>query len=301
MIIHIFANKTNIGDWLSARGIQKLLNRSDIKECFCDEHFISETLNELSKATENDFVVIGGGGLFMDYFSPFWEGFLESVGNTPFCIWGVGFCHLKQKNSLASFSLLNEVVKRSKFTVFRDEFSRNYLSEGACSAVIPCPSIAFFEPQTKQGIGLLHINHSGIVGADVSEKIDFYGEAYAHSSDRPFEKTKNRIPSGNEKELNRILSLYQRSDVVISSALHGCIISVAMGKKIIAVSGDHKIDAFMASAGLTEWVLNYDQVDNLPHLLNKISTQKSTKEFVSSVTNENRMVAAKINNFLSTI
>jgi len=34
-----------------------------------------ETLARLSAVGPNDCIVIGGGGLFMDYFEPFWRGF----------------------------------------------------------------------------------------------------------------------------------------------------------------------------------------------------------------------------------
>ena len=40
MIHHVFANKSNIGDWLSAQGIQTLLHkycgREKVLEHFCD-------------------------------------------------------------------------------------------------------------------------------------------------------------------------------------------------------------------------------------------------------------------------
>ena len=63
MIYHVFAIRSNIGDWLSAKGIQKLLATGKITECLCDEPFVKEPLNILSGATEEDLIIIGGGGL----------------------------------------------------------------------------------------------------------------------------------------------------------------------------------------------------------------------------------------------
>ena len=74
MIHHVYANQSNVGDWLSARGIQSLLAPRAVTEHFCDEPFVPATLAALSKAGPEDFIVIGGGGLFMEYFGPFWEG-----------------------------------------------------------------------------------------------------------------------------------------------------------------------------------------------------------------------------------
>src|SRR5205823_8029379 len=74
-LYHVFANRSNAGDWLSARGIRSLLDAPAVTELLCDEPFVPETLERLSSAGPGDLIVIGGGGLFMDYFEPFWRGF----------------------------------------------------------------------------------------------------------------------------------------------------------------------------------------------------------------------------------
>ena len=40
MIHHVFANRSNIGDWLAARRIQHLLRPLTVKEHLCDEPFV---------------------------------------------------------------------------------------------------------------------------------------------------------------------------------------------------------------------------------------------------------------------
>src|SRR5688500_18355984 len=97
MIHHVYANRSNIGDWLSALGIQSLLGSRPVIEHLCDEPFVAETLAALSACTADDLIVIGGGGLFMDYFTPFWEGFRQIADKVPFCIWGTGYCDLKRE------------------------------------------------------------------------------------------------------------------------------------------------------------------------------------------------------------
>lgn len=63
MIVHVFATKSNIGDWLSARGIQQhLLDSFQIKELYCDSPCVDDTVKFLSGLSANDFVIIGGGG-----------------------------------------------------------------------------------------------------------------------------------------------------------------------------------------------------------------------------------------------
>ena len=50
MIHHVYANQSNVGDWLSARGIQSLLAPLTVTEHLCDEPFVPETLRKLAKA-----------------------------------------------------------------------------------------------------------------------------------------------------------------------------------------------------------------------------------------------------------
>ena len=40
--------------------------------------------------------------------------------------------------------------------------------------------------------------------------------------------------------------------MVLTSRLHGCIIALALGKKLLAISGDWKVESFMARAGLEQ-------------------------------------------------
>lgn len=298
MIIHIYANKSNIGDWLSALGIQSLLKYNNIKELFCDEPFLDKTFAELEKLSPDDVIIIGGGGLFMDYFTPFWDRFLDIAGDIPFCIWGVGFCDLKQEPSLAPFYLLKEIVKKSHLTVVRDNFSRDYLSAAISYQPIPCPSMAVIDIEKRNNFSLLHVDNYLSVGASSYKKMDEIGQEFAVKTDRKYRQTNNRIHSGNKKELAAILSRYQEADMILSSALHGCIIAVSMGKKIIAVSGDRKIDAFMTAAGLEDWVLSYDEVDKLPELLQRLPIQQYNEEFAQNVRHKNQLIAKEINKLL---
>lgn len=43
-VIHVFANRTNIGDWLSALGIQTLLAPVAVREAYCDRRLLGTTM-----------------------------------------------------------------------------------------------------------------------------------------------------------------------------------------------------------------------------------------------------------------
>lgn len=294
MIHHVFANRSNIGDWLSARGIQSLLGEVEIVEHLCDEPFAPATLAALAQAGPNDLIVIGGGGLFMDYFTPFWEGFRAIADHAPFCIWGVGYCDLKREPSRAPQALLAAIAGKSRLCIVRDELTRRHLPSRKLSSPVPCPSINAVQPPAAPGFGVLHVDNYTTAGADVYTAMDAAGRAFANATGRSYRQTNNRIDSGNAAALARTLHLYASSDLVLSSALHGCILAVAMGRKVLAVSGDYKIEAFMQAAGLGEWVCDIDDVAGVPSALSALAGQRWPGEFIQQARSANQAVARAV-------
>lgn len=294
MIYHIFANRSNIGDWLSAKGIQKLLGNIEITECFCDEPFVEVTTKILSNATSKDLIIIGGGGLLMDYFIPFWEAFKPVADRVPFCIWGIGYCDIKHEPSLPPGLLIEEIIAKSKLTIVRDELTRSYLHDLALPAPIPCPSINIIDPILEKGNDILHVVNYTTAGEEAYEAMCEAAKVFAKNTSIVYRETNNIISKGNEQQLAHILSLYETSGIIISSALHGCIIGVAMGLKVLAVSGDCKIDAFMELAGLKDWVLDTTQTDQLRQRLAEIKTQVHPRGLIKTFRQQNKDVAARI-------
>ncbi len=296
MIYHIYANRSNIGDWLSAKGIQKLLAPLEITECLCDEPFIPETIKTLSAATEKDLIVIGGGGLLMDYFIPFWEAFKPFAERIPFCIWGVGYCDLKNENSLPPVQLVTDIINKSRLCVVRDEITRAHLPGCNLPAPVPCPSINVIDLLAEKGLDLLHVANYTTAGAETYESMCEEAKKYCEASGIIYRETNNRITDDSLKELDNVLSLYKRSGIILSSALHGCIIGVAMGLKVIAVSGDRKIEGFMEAVGLGAWVLDTTEVHRIPELLKKEYSENIDTTIIVSIRSKNEEVAGQIKN-----
>lgn len=294
MIHHVFANRSNIGDWLSAIGIQQLLGAHVVTEHLCDEPFVPATIAALSQASSNDVVIFGGGGLFMDYFQPFWESVATRASHVPYCIWGAGYCELKREPSRPSVELMQGIAARAKLCVLRDELSRQVLAPVHLPHPVACPSLVAVEQTTEAGHAVLHVDNYSTAGADVYDAMEASGRAFATATSRPFRQTNNRVEAGNRAALAKTLGLYASSDVVLSSALHGCIIAVAMGRKVLAVSGDWKIEEFMNAAGLSEWVIGQDDVERIPQLLARLSDQPDRSEFVERAREENTVVASNV-------
>jgi polysaccharide pyruvyl transferase WcaK-like protein len=154
-------------------------------------------------------------------------------------------------------------------------------------------------PPRQAGFGLLHADNYTAVGEELYEATCRVTARFAAASRRPLRRTNNILARPGEEELAGLLSLYAASDIIVSSRLHGCIIAVAMGKKVIAVSGDFKVDAFMAAAGLEKWVCSQGTMEHLEVLLATVETQPPVTSFVAAARTQNTRVAAEVRAFLT--
>jgi hypothetical protein len=297
MIHHVFANKSNIGDWLSAIGIQKLLAPEPVVEHLCDEPFVPETIAALEKLTERDFIVIGGGGLFMDYFEPFWRAFEPVSRRVPFAVWAAGCCHMKRADSKLSADLINTIVSRSALCSVRDEMTCAYLkTSGRVGLPIACTTFNAIDTEPVVGDGgVLHVDAYDNVGDEVYTFMVAELEKFAERTGRRYRQTNNLIAhAGSQSLLQSVLDLYRKSDVVVTSRLHGCIIAAAMGRPQLAVSGDHKVESFMHAAGLGDWVLDLAEMGRFVEKLEGAEKQEGIEVFVGSTRQANREIAAQI-------
>jgi polysaccharide pyruvyl transferase WcaK-like protein len=265
-----------------------------VTEHLCDEPYVSATLDRLTSATPEDLIVIGGGGLFMDYFEPFWKGFLPIAKRVPFVIWGTGYCDMKRKPSRPPDSLLEEIVGQSRYCFVRDELTRMYLANCHIPREVPCPSIAVIEAPSSRGHGLLYADAYDNIGQNVHENTVTILKEFADRTGRSYHQTCNVIEKGNERQLMTMLDAYAHADVIVASRLHGCIIGVAMGRNILAISGDRKIESFMRSAGLSDWVLDLDEIEILQERLDGIAFQVPWKDFTIDARQRNRDIAVLV-------
>jgi len=295
VIHHVFANRSNIGDWLSAIGIQRALAPHAVTEHLCDDPFVPGTLAALARAGESDLIVIGGGGLLMDYFAPLWEGMAAIARRVPVCTWGIGLCDLKKEHTRPPHGALRDALAAARLCAVRDELTREYLRGlGVDAIVAPCPSLDVVEPPPVRGHGILHVDNYTTVGGAAYDAMTAIGQEYAERTGRPYRSRNNRIHGGDRDALAAVLASYANSDIVLSSALHGCIIAVAMGLPVIAVSGDNKIEQFMAAAGLDAWVLDADEVHRLPAMLPAACDQRPAPGLRARARDANREVAARV-------
>lgn len=163
----------------------------------------------------------------MDYFVPFWEGLLDL--DVRLCVWGIGVVDLKREPTLPPPRLLRRIAERSELTVVRDARTAEMLG-GSDVTVSPCPSLVAVPAAPPAPLGLLHVANMTTVGEQEFMQMRIAGEAWAGATSRVFRETNNRHHA-DDAGLESVLALYRRSDVVLSSALHGCLIAIAWGDR----------------------------------------------------------------------
>jgi polysaccharide pyruvyl transferase WcaK-like protein len=124
-------------------------------------------------------------------------------------------------------------------------------------------------------------------------------EHFAEETGRTYRQTNNLIPAGHAGELQKSLALYASADLIVTSRLHGCIIALAMGRRVLVVSADHKVESFMQAAGLADWVVGLEKLDSLPARLRELEKQPLATAFVDGVRAKNRAVAEKVRDLIA--
>jgi hypothetical protein len=202
---------------------------------------------------------------------------------------------MKLEQTRPPLDLLEEVVRRSQLCVVRDELTRQHLRGRALPAPVACPTIMAV-PTAPRAAGhrLLHIDHYDNVGIEIYEAMMKVGQEFAQRTGRDYRQTNNLIPAGDAAALQRTLDLYASADLVLTSRLHGCIIALATGRKVLVVSADHKIESFMDAAGLSEWVCDLDEIDTLPQRLQSLPNQILPMHFVERAREQNRLIATQV-------
>jgi hypothetical protein len=201
---------------------------------------------------------------------------------------------MKREQSLPPLQLISEIVRKSRLCIVRDELTRETLSDCALPPPVICPTVVAVQTRGGEQKRLLNVDHYDNVGADIYERILAVAEEFADRTSRSYRQTNNLVPTGNVAALQQALDLYVSADLVITSRLHGCIIALATGRRVLVVSADHKVESFMNAAGLGEWVCDLDDIDSLPARLETLPQQRLPVEFIERGRRQNREVALQV-------
>jgi hypothetical protein len=288
-VAYIYANKGNVGDYISYLGIRQLIGIEGI-ELFCSpvwEKQLADYLTRIKQRNPNCVVVIGGGGLLQPVFADFWQ--LVLASELPFVCLGIGINKMPGRGELSD-DLLMKITTQAQQIGVRDSYSRDHLATLSDKPVYLgiCPSVNYVnryfwnsKPNTRDV--LLHMFHPSdlrLAGADL-QTITQVLKNVAKILNLRYEEHSNM--SANHKKMLVIVS---QARVVVSSRLHGCIMSFASGTPFLPLYCDEKIQAFNDTH---TQVIGVDAKE----MHNELFALKNVKRILTSFDNQKLLIKQK--------
>ncbi|MDD4890407.1 MAG: hypothetical protein PHU85_10800 [Phycisphaerae bacterium] len=259
MLYYCCANRLNVGDYLSMLGVERLMGLPG-RELYMEEKglFNRRTFHgKLARIQAEDDLLIGGGGLLKDSFERYWRDILRLHEERRFrmCLFGVGTCEPKRPGADAGLpqNIIDAIFDRARIAYIRPPLDR--LGAGGKARVTLCPSIGYLadraadahssppEPHNR----LLYVAHARLAGPSQTDRIRTALQDFCKERRWGYDETDNRV--SRTCDLTCILGKYEAASHVVTSRLHGYIISRALRKRVVAISADRKIDAFAGQVG----------------------------------------------------
>ncbi len=249
-VVYLYAGRGNVGDYLSHLGVREVVRLPGL-ELFAGRpgsRELERTLTDPRFRERYRVLVIGGGGLFQGCFNDFWRTVLAS--GLPYVVFGVGANKLGGQRSVTDASLLADIVRGAAYVQVRDTLTREAIMSSGVGEEIPlglCPATSYVYPRywledRSSRATLLHVVHPSdlrMAQGDLG-RIRENLRAQAQRLELSYMEEDNMSP-----RLEAVLKRYAGARLVVSSRLHGCIISYAMGIPFVPLRCDEKIEAFL--------------------------------------------------------
>lgn len=250
-VVYVYANKRNIGDYISHLGVKHIVgeNGGAIVCSPVGKYWYEKQIQFLQKHNPNCHLIIGGGGLFQGIFEDFWQLLINS--HLDFSVVGVGVNLLEGRHELSK-DLLVKIIQKSKTLAVRDELTLNYLSSQSPSQRVIhlhcCPSLNYLNSlsliKTKTSKYLLHMLHPSdirLAGIDIDELRCKVKEVAANRGLNYVEYT------NMDKEHLKGVQLVYSATCVVTTRLHGAIMSFAFGVPVACIVCDIKMVGFLST------------------------------------------------------
>lgn len=301
MLYFISANEVNIGDVLSNLGIRKLLGVQGMN-LYCDRPYVERTKKVIRGAQSNDVFIIGGGGLFKAYFMPLWNEIYRNRKQLRYVLWGIGINDTKRPSlkHVLSQKLMPKtiflkkwkgIVKNSMISSFRDENTYRYFRGMNNSFKIGCPSINFILDH-KRNLPkrvLIHSCNQYLLKYTEVKTVQKITDVLANNLG--LEKVYTNREIRGIQEVHEWLDRYSSAHITVSSSLHGCILALSLGSKLIAVSRDWKIEGFLQMVDLEEAICDIDEIEKKAK---NIGLQKDVSKRIEKMKKENEYFAQEV-------
>ncbi len=243
-ILQFISTNANIGNYMPVRAIQDMLGQeTDVWNMHrpADWNFI----NKNYKA-----IVIGGAGLLARPFNHFWVACAEEC-KLPIIVWGIGTCiidGLEPEATMCDVEAVNAVFTRALMVNVRDEVTAKLYGEAMAGAIsiTPCPTISYlraFEVKPEPKTLTLSV-HPELIDEQTHDRI----QEVCVTAGYNVLLTKN-VQTPEEGLEDIIRNYYCRSELVVSTRLHGAITAYGLGIPYLALPGDEKVREFQRLFG----------------------------------------------------
>ncbi|MBE1287783.1 MAG: hypothetical protein GJ671_08725 [Alteromonadaceae bacterium] len=250
-VVYVYANKRNIGDYISHLGVKHIV---DIKgaSIICSpvgQFWYTRQLRYLRQHNPSCHLVIGGGGLFQGVFENFWQELTHS--ELSFSIVGVGVNVLEGRRELSN-ELFKKVVDTATIIAVRDGLTAGYVKSHTHTSkpilVHCCPSLNYLthlllkkEEQVKYLLHMVHPSDIRLSGIDIHELREIVKQV-ALSKNLVYKEFTNM-----DKEHRKGVQLVHDAACVVTTRLHGAIMSYAFGVTAACIVCDKKMEGFLAT------------------------------------------------------
>lgn len=306
VVYYISANNLYIGEVISNLGIRRLLGVQGMG-LYCDRPYVEHTKKVIRSAQRNDVFIIGGGGLLTHYFIPFWNEIYRNRKHLQYILWGIGFCDHKRsgfkrflwqeflwQELLAKKIFLKKwkaIVRNSMISSFRDENTYRCFRGTNNTFKVGCPSVNFVLDHKKDFPKrlLIHSCNYHLLNRKEVDAMQKITDVLANKLDLKKVYTNRKIKG--LPELYKWLDLYSSAKITVSSSLHGCILALSLGSKLIAVSRDWKMEGFLQMVDLEEAICDIDEIGKKAQHL---GLQKDVSNKIEKIKKENAYFAQEV-------
>jgi len=266
-IFHVYANRINMGDLLSALAIKKL-SKVDYHDILWTNGQYRKTIRIIQNLNPEDSIVIGGGGLLKDTFLPLWELILNNYKGNKIILWGVGECINKNvENTGLPDNIISSIANIATKIFVRDFSTKDrFLRLGTVAEVIGCPSTSIARSWKKRSDKyLLHVIHPELLKGT----LEYWRKSVrklANDLDLQYAEIDHIISTPlltSKQKLFFTRKYYENASLIVSSRLHGIILGSAQGVPVIPISNDFKIESYWKGTLGGEKVLSINDYDLL--------------------------------------
>ena len=331
--IHVW-DKKNKGDAGIVLAVQELLKEklgNNIEIFDFPIEALKEAKSEaLKKINSSNLVIIGGGGIFYSYFTPFSKKVIDLI-KVPLVVFGVGYIREVggRKLSKEEIESIVYLCDKSHLIGVRDNYTRKFLIENKAKAkkikIVGDPGIFLkekkvedFSTEDRVKIGF-NLNYSGWLGFGKWENdiLDSYNKTIEHFSKNNkaeiyylvhhpgeyniFKKLKADDLKVIDLSMGEQKYVYSQLDLVIGMMLHSCVMSFGALTPEINVAYDLRNKSFARFIKCPELVISLEDLKSGKLLKTSKRVFAKRKSYRNKFARTKKRIFKKIENFLEEI